>query len=93
MLSVAYVLLKAAFHKGIESPQEIEDLGLPVYASVPTSVLQLEFMAKHSRRFKSKNTQQRMLLAESNPLDLSIEALRGLRTSLHFAMLEAKTMS
>ncbi|GAL22061.1 tyrosine-protein kinase Wzc [Vibrio maritimus] len=30
------------------------------------------------------------LLAKVNPADLSIEALRGLRTSLHFAMLEAK---
>ncbi|EIN4363800.1 polysaccharide biosynthesis tyrosine autokinase, partial [Vibrio parahaemolyticus] len=29
-------------------------------------------------------------LANANPADLSIEALRGLRTSLHFAMLEAK---
>ena len=30
------------------------------------------------------------LLAEFNPADLSIEALRGLRTSMHFAMMEAK---
>ncbi|WP_341659303.1 polysaccharide biosynthesis tyrosine autokinase [Vibrio sp.] len=88
MLSVAYVLLKAAFHKGVESPQEIEELGLPVYASVPKSILQSEFISKQKR--KLKNTQTKMLLAESNPLDLSIEALRGLRTSLHFAMLEAK---
>ena len=88
MLSVAYVLLKAAFHKGVENPQEIEELGLPVYASVPKSILQSEFISKQKR--KLKNTQTKMLLAESNPLDLSIEALRGLRTSLHFAMLEAK---
>ena len=88
MLSVAYVLLKAAFHKGVESPQEIEELGLPVYASVPKSILQSEFISKQKR--KLKNTQTKMLLAESSPLDLSIEALRGLRTSLHFAMLEAK---
>ncbi|WP_114785948.1 polysaccharide biosynthesis tyrosine autokinase [Vibrio tetraodonis] len=88
MLSVAYVLLRAAFHKGVENPQEIEELGLPVYASVPKSILQSEFISKQKR--KLKNTQTKMLLAESNPLDLSIEALRGLRTSLHFAMLEAK---
>jgi tyrosine-protein kinase Etk/Wzc len=30
------------------------------------------------------------LLAVANPADLSIEALRGLRTSMHFAMMEAK---
>lgn len=33
---------------------------------------------------------QDTLLAESNPADLSIEALRALRTSMHFAMMEAK---
>ena len=97
MLSVAFVLLKAAFHKGIESPEEVEALGLPVYASIPKSVWQekldsklikLRKGSKHHRK-QSHNTQT-ILLAEANPADLSIEALRGLRTSLHFAMMEAK---
>lgn len=30
------------------------------------------------------------LLAVENPADLAIEAIRGLRTSLHFAMMEAR---
>ncbi|WP_413283680.1 polysaccharide biosynthesis tyrosine autokinase [Vibrio sp. MA40-2] len=89
MLSVALVLVKAAFHKGIESADQIEQIGLSVYAAVPKSALQIEL----SNRFKSKkhkNQGTQALLAESNPADLSVEALRGLRTSLHFAMLEAK---
>lgn len=89
MLSVAFVLVKAAFHRGVESPDQIEEIGLPVYAAVPKSDLQVEL----TNRFKSKKTQTKgtqALLAESNPADLSVEALRGLRTSLHFAMLEAK---
>ena len=89
MLSVAFVLVKAAFHRGVESPDQIEQIGLPVYAAVPKSDLQIEL----TNRFKSKNVQTKgvqALLAESNPADLSVEALRGLRTSLHFAMLEAK---
>ncbi|MEZ9145886.1 polysaccharide biosynthesis tyrosine autokinase [Vibrio sp. 10N.286.52.C3] len=89
MLSVAFVLVKAAFHRGVESPDQIEQIGLPVYAAVPKSDLQVEL----TNRFKSKKKQTKgtqALLAESNPADLSIEALRGLRTSLHFAMLEAK---
>ena len=89
MLSVAFVLVKAAFHRGIESPDQIEEIGLPVYAAVPKSDLQVEL----TNRFKSKKQQTKgtqALLAESNPADLSVEALRGLRTSLHFAMLEAK---
>ncbi|MEZ9713381.1 polysaccharide biosynthesis tyrosine autokinase [Vibrio cyclitrophicus] len=89
MLSVAFVLVKAAFHRGVESPDQIEQIGLPVYAAVPKSDLQVEL----TNRFKSKKKQTKgtqALLAESNPADLSVEALRGLRTSLHFAMLEAK---
>ncbi|MEZ9607747.1 polysaccharide biosynthesis tyrosine autokinase [Vibrio cyclitrophicus] len=89
MLSVAFVLVKAAFHRGVESPDQIEHIGLPVYAAVPKSDLQIEL----SNRFKSKKQKTKgaqALLAESNPADLSVEALRGLRTSLHFAMLEAK---
>ncbi|RLQ15583.1 polysaccharide biosynthesis tyrosine autokinase [Vibrio sp. SBT000027] len=89
MLSVAFVFVKAAFHRGVESPDQIEQIGLPVYAAVPKSDLQIEL----TNRFKSKKQQTKgtqALLAESNPADLSVEALRGLRTSLHFAMLEAK---
>lgn len=87
MLSVAFVLVKAALHKGVESPDEIEAIGLAVYASVPKSVLQLDIANKAKRKKQSK---EQSLLAEINPADLSIEALRGLRTSLHFAMMEAK---
>lgn len=87
MLSVALILVKAALHRGVENPDEIEKIGLSVYASVPKSNLQLELANKLAR--KKRNTDL-MLLAESNPADLSIEALRGLRTSLHFAMMEAK---
>ncbi|MBE8564359.1 polysaccharide biosynthesis tyrosine autokinase [Vibrio sp. OPT20] len=89
MLSITFVLAKAAFHCGVESPDQIEQIGLSVYAAVPKSDLQIEL----TNRFKSKKMQTKgvqALLAESNPADLSIEALRGLRTSLHFAMLEAK---
>ncbi|MDK9737739.1 polysaccharide biosynthesis tyrosine autokinase [Vibrio sp. D404a] len=89
MLSVGFVLVKAVLHRGVESPDQIEEIGLPVYAAVPKSDLQLEL----THRFKSKKkltSGTQALLAESNPADLSVEALRGLRTSLHFAMLEAR---
>lgn len=91
MASVAFVLVKAAFHQGVTSPEEIEALGVPVYTSVPKSEMQLSFAGVGktglTRKKKSDSTG---LLAKINPADLSIEALRGLRTSLHFAMLEAK---
>ncbi|MGY5748074.1 polysaccharide biosynthesis tyrosine autokinase [Vibrio antiquarius] len=88
MAGVAFVLIRAAFHRGVETPDQIEQIGMPVYASVPKSIQQLEF-ANKLKRNKGSNDEL-VLLAEANPADLSIEALRSLRTSLHFAMMEAK---
>ncbi|MGX9519163.1 polysaccharide biosynthesis tyrosine autokinase [Vibrio mediterranei] len=91
MLSVAVVLVKAAFHQGVESAEEIESIGLSVYTSVPKSDLQLSFAKSSKKALRGKKSIERKgLLAKENPADLSIEALRGLRTSLHFAMMEAK---
>lgn len=86
MASVGFVLVKAALHRGVENPDDIEALGLSVYASVPKSEMQQGF----EKRMKRRKNDELTLLAEYNPADLSIEALRGLRTSLHFAMMEAK---
>ena len=88
MLAVAIVLIQKAVHKGVEDPNEIEALGLPVYASVPYSDYQ-DKLTGFSRARKSKD-KPKSILAVDNPADLSIEALRSLRTSLHFAMMEAK---
>lgn len=84
MLSVALVLIRAAFNRGVEGPDELEKLGVNVYASVPLSARQTEQIKKQQKGKKLT------LLAQHNPADLSIEALRNLRTSLHFAMMEAR---
>ncbi|MFY8327037.1 polysaccharide biosynthesis tyrosine autokinase [Pseudoalteromonas sp. ZZD1] len=88
MLAVAIVLVQKAMHKGVEDPNEIEAIGLPVYASVPYSDYQ-DKLTGFSKARKNKN-KPKSILALDNPADLSIEALRSLRTSLHFAMMEAK---
>ncbi|MZI95943.1 polysaccharide biosynthesis tyrosine autokinase [Vibrio sp. CAIM 722] len=85
MLSVGIVLLKAILNKGVESPDDIEAIGLSVYATVPKSNLQTSLLDR--RYAKDKKLK---LLSEIDPTDLSVEALRGLRTSLHFAMMEAE---
>ncbi|UVM40579.1 polysaccharide biosynthesis tyrosine autokinase [Pseudomonas sp. B21-017] len=87
LLAVALVLVRRALNRGLESPEAIEQLGLPVYASIPYSILQKTEEDKVSRgRGRSNGTS---LLAVTHPTDLAIEALRSLRTSLHFAMHEA----
>lgn len=86
MLSVALVLVRAAFNRGIEGPDELEKLGMNVYASVPLS----DWQDAQSKKQVGKHNIKETLLAQHNPADLSIEALRSLRTSLHFAMMEAR---
>ncbi|MEL0603729.1 polysaccharide biosynthesis tyrosine autokinase [Pseudoalteromonas undina] len=89
MLSIAIVLIQKAIHKGVEDPSEIEALGIPVYASVPHSEHQ-DKLTNFIKTRKNKVAKAKRILALDNPADLSIEALRSLRTSLHFAMMEAK---
>jgi tyrosine-protein kinase Etk/Wzc len=97
MLAIAIVLVQKALHKGVEDPSEIEAIGMPVYASVPFSAHQDKLtrlsksLSKSLSKGKKRNdNQNKNVLAVDNPADLSIEALRSLRTSLHFAMMEAK---
>ncbi|KGA35463.1 tyrosine-protein kinase Wzc [Pectobacterium brasiliense] len=90
VVSVAFVAIKTLLHKGIESPEQLEELGVNVYASVPLSEWQQKKDRALISRGKKGNTRSTELLAVGNPADLAIEAIRSLRTSLHFAMMEAK---
>ncbi|MCG8392820.1 MAG: polysaccharide biosynthesis tyrosine autokinase [Pseudomonadales bacterium] len=92
MGSIGVVLLKAAFNRGIESPEQLEEQGISVYASIPLSEHQQKvdrLEALKRRRRKKKDKDPIPLLAVTDPNDLAVEALRSLRTSLHFAMMEA----
>lgn len=90
MVSVGLVLLRVFLRRGIESPEQLEELGINVYASIPVS----ETFAKRSiqplKLKKNSESEYQSFLAVENPADLAIEAIRGLRTSLHFAMMEAR---
>ena len=88
-IGVALVLVRKALNRGIEDPDVIEQLGLPVYATVPFSRDQ-EVVEGGVKSRRPASTATSGLLAVTNPADLAIEALRSLRTSLHFARLEAK---
>jgi len=39
VFSIGIVLLRVFLHRGIESPEQLEELGINVYASVPLSEL------------------------------------------------------
>lgn len=86
LVSVGLVLLNVFLRRGIESPEQLEDMGVNVYASVPVS----EWLIKNVGKNKRRKNESDALLAIENPADLAVEAIRSLRTSLHFAMMEAK---
>ncbi len=88
-IGVALVLLRHTLNRGVEDPDVIEQLGLAVYAAIPFSKDQ-EVVERHTTGGKKAAPTESLLLAVTNPADLAIEALRSLRTSLHFARFEAK---
>jgi tyrosine-protein kinase Etk/Wzc len=90
MLSVGIVLVRGLLRRGVESPDQLEQVGLAVYATVPLSESQQKLIKRIKRRRERKGSAVAAgVLAEKAPADTAVEALRGLRTSLHFAMLEA----
>ncbi|CAQ83167.1 MULTISPECIES: polysaccharide biosynthesis tyrosine autokinase [Photorhabdus] len=86
ILSMGLVLVRVLFRKGIESPEQLEEIGISVYATIPLS----ETQTKLEQQQKKRSYHQRLrLLAIHDPTDLAIEALRSLRTTLHFSMMES----
>ncbi|ATP10918.1 tyrosine-protein kinase [Aeromonas salmonicida] len=90
MLSVGLILVRAAFHRGVESPEQLEEMGLSVYATIPYSEDQAKIEQQQKKKGRKAMALNEALLAARNPADLAMESLRSLRTSLHFAMMEAK---
>ncbi|HED2768702.1 TPA: polysaccharide biosynthesis tyrosine autokinase [Klebsiella pneumoniae] len=90
IVSVAIIALRVFLRRGIESPEQLEVLGINVYASIPASETFAKNITKGLKSNKKKSVEYDEFLAIQNPADLAIEAIRGLRTSLHFAMMEAR---
>ena len=85
-LGIAAAFLMKALDLGVEDPERLEaELGVPVYGSVPHSDVQQSRGKAAGRRSKSVP-----VLAVTDPGDLAVEALRSLRTSLQFALAEAR---
>jgi len=80
---VATVLVRNALKDGVDDPHEIEEAtALPVYVTIPHSAEQ----ARIARATESSTDGQTPILAEVDPRDAAVEALRSLRTSLQLAV-------
>ncbi|MCZ4677017.1 polysaccharide biosynthesis tyrosine autokinase [Citrobacter sedlakii] len=83
MASAGTVLVWQTMHRGIASPAQLEEAGITVYASIPYS---------RTGGKRRKNQPLPQLLAMVAPQEPATEALRSLRTSLHFAMMGANNI-
>ncbi|HBR1128666.1 polysaccharide biosynthesis tyrosine autokinase [Klebsiella quasipneumoniae] len=90
IIAIGLVLLRVFLRRGIESPEQLEELGINVYASIPVSETFAKKISQNKSWKRNNNEESQSFLAVENPADLAIEAIRGLRTSLHFAMMEAR---
>lgn len=78
----AWVMVARALRRGVRGSEDLERLGLPVFATVP-------FTPEAEGNRKRRGTIP--LLALESPDNLAVEALRSLRTALHFGTLDAKS--
>ncbi|QJC55763.1 Tyrosine-protein kinase ptk [Polaromonas vacuolata] len=85
LLGIGIAFLRNSLRPGIKDASDIETAtGLNVFATVPFSNEQQKLYKLINDRLPGNH-----VLAVSNPEDPSIESLRGLRTALQFAMLDA----
>ena len=93
MLSAGTVLVRSAFKRGITSSEQLEAQGMPLLATLPRSVwlwkkTHLRRRTLFASHWKHK-TSNVPFLPVDRPADIFVEAVRGLRTSLHFTMMNA----
>ncbi|MCW5600374.1 polysaccharide biosynthesis tyrosine autokinase [Nitrosomonas sp.] len=90
ILGVVTAFLRRLLNRGVEDPHVIEkQLNVPVYATVPHSKSQKALYGKLKKLASSRHYTP-VILALENREDIAIESLRSLRTTLHFAFLEAR---
>ncbi|EOF9298667.1 polysaccharide biosynthesis tyrosine autokinase [Enterobacter bugandensis] len=93
MLSAGTVLVRSAFKRGITSSEPLEAQGMPLLATLPRSVWLWKKTHLRRRTLFASHWKHRTsnvpFLPVDRPADIFVEAVRGLRTSLHFTMMNA----
>lgn len=90
IVGIVAAFVRKSMHRGVEDPDLIEKhLNIPVYASIPHSEGQAQLGRKIKRNQWQPTTEEPAILALQDKDDQAVESLRSLRTTLHFAFLEA----
>ncbi len=84
LLALTQIVIRSMLNKSIESQETLETLGLSVFG-----VVQKVGNGDYAGNLRRAKTAR--ILAKTDPTNLAVEALRSLRTSLHFGMMDAKS--
>jgi tyrosine-protein kinase Etk/Wzc len=88
ILAAMIIFIRELFSRKLEDPSYVEEyLNLPIYAIIPHSKNQEKLVRAAKRKLPGEGS---FVLAERNAKDLAIEGIRSLRTTLQFALNEAK---
>lgn len=90
-IGLAILIIMQLLDHAEHDPAVIERLtGIPVYATIPFSKEQKKIFESRSSRAQKI---ERQVLVVASPSDPAAEAVRSLRTTLHFSVFEAKNKS
>ncbi|EKT54133.1 tyrosine-protein kinase [Providencia burhodogranariea DSM 19968] len=77
IIGCAYVIAREFFNNKIKGTEDIDALGINVYATIPYSEVEKKMVAAGNKR----------PLSLENPADTAVEAIRSLRTSVYFSVM------
>ncbi|WP_419210283.1 polysaccharide biosynthesis tyrosine autokinase [Providencia manganoxydans] len=77
IIGSAYVIMRELFNNKIKGTEDIDALGVNVYATIPFSTYEKKLIAEGNKH----------PLALENPADTAVEAIRSLRTSVYFSVM------
>ncbi|MEQ5679558.1 polysaccharide biosynthesis tyrosine autokinase [Providencia rettgeri] len=77
IVGCAYVIAREFFNNKIKGTEDIDALGINVYATIPFSSYEKKLIAEGNKH----------PLALENPADTAVEAIRSLRTSVYFSLM------
>ncbi|EQB9157525.1 polysaccharide biosynthesis tyrosine autokinase [Morganella morganii] len=77
IVGCAYVIAREFFNNKIKGTEDIDTLGINVYATIPFSSYEKKLIAEGNKH----------PLALENPADTAVEAIRSLRTSVYFSVM------
>ncbi|WP_415182067.1 polysaccharide biosynthesis tyrosine autokinase [Phaeovulum sp.] len=84
LAGLLFVLMNGWMRKGIQGAEDLEKLGISVFATLNYSA---------DGDLQNARGGDTPLISLTTPTNITVEALRSLRTSLHFGMLDATTRS